>query len=326
MALSNNARVLWSTGKVDDLIAHFKANPCLYDRKTRAYNDKALRLEAFRTIADEMQISYDDVYRKIVNLRSQFRREKHREVKFASEGNAQDAASQIKWIHYKQLKFLDDFVTLRNPRTDCVQYSPTNGFGDFDESFEDDVEYDGLDVDEYKVGLEDNTNERTIDLTAGESPQHELHNAHTNNYDFHRQSPMQERGAKRVRQDFNAPHQELSERRQFPNSTAPERHQHQVLENTHSSGRECIDPSQSAVMQRASSHIQKALSCFEKAGGNTRYCRRCDGDDDDDMIFAKYIATELRQLPSGDTKRLVKHQIQNLIYGAHCKPHTLQSS
>nr|XP_054752257.1 uncharacterized protein LOC129257857 [Lytechinus pictus] len=333
MATTDNGRTLWSTGKVDELIAHFKAHPCLYNKKIRAYNDKAARLEAFQRIAAAMKLPYHDIYRKIVNLRSQFRREKHREVKFASEGNAQDAASQIKWIHYKQLKFLDDFVALRNQRVDCMQYSPgyspTNGFGDYDESLEDDVEYDGLDVDDYKVGLDDDTNERTIDLTAGESPRNEMQAVQSENYDFHRQSPMQERATKRARHGYDTQHQELSERRQYQDfhNSAPERPQHQVVENSFTPGGEGLDRPQSEIMQRASSHIQKALSCFEKAEGTSRSSRRYgDGEDDDDMIFARYIATELRQLPSSDVKRLVKHQIQNLIYEAHCNPRKLQSS
>ena len=66
----------------------------------------------------------DDVYRKIVNLRSQFRREKHREAKLISEGRAEEAPYQIKWIHYQQLKFLDKFVTLRLNPADVMQYSP----------------------------------------------------------------------------------------------------------------------------------------------------------------------------------------------------------
>ena len=51
---------------------------------------------------------------------------------------------------------------------------------------------------------------------------------------------------------------------------------------------------------------------MEKAEKNT--AKRSDDDDD---IFAQYIASELRSIENPQAKRLIKWTIQSLIFSAH---------
>ncbi|XP_071495369.1 uncharacterized protein [Diadema antillarum] len=305
MAMANvgEKKVLWSTRKIDKLVTLFKAHPCLYNRSLREYNDKELRMEALRSIAGAMQISCDDVYRKIVNLRSQFRREKHREVKLLNEGITDDPASLIKWVHYRQLKFLDEFVSLRNPRTDLPQYSPMNEFGDFDESIDDDLEYDCSAGEEYKVGQAPDTSTDNDLLLVDAHPC----DGHDNGHLPVRGSHVTDGGTKRARTEVHP----LSDHHQVCNRTGM-----QMPDKTD------LDRSFSTTPPRVSLRGQRSNPSGEgsRGDGTSSWHSHSEEDaEDDDMIFARYIGRELRHLKDPNLKRLVKHQIQNLVFEAHCK-------
>ena len=56
--------------------------------------------------------------------------------------------------------------------------------------------------------------------------------------------------------------------------------------------------------------LEKALLCMERAGESTQ--RK----DDDDDIFAQYIATEIRAIKDPQVKRMGKWKIQSIVFSA----------
>ena len=53
--------------------------------------------------------------------------------------------------------------------------------------------------------------------------------------------------------------------------------------------------------------LQKAIQCME----------RSDNKEDEDDIFGRYVASELRSIDNIHTKRLAKWQIQSIIFNVH---------
>ena len=207
-------------------------------------------------------------------------------------------------------------------------FQQLNGFGDFDESTEEDVEYDGIDAEEYKVGEAGDDNIGDLHLETS----NDLGNEQSDNI-VSFQAPFRELGAKRHRPNSNIPlHTELGRQQHFeftrPHSVdrdgAQERQQHndfQSLNSSVNSGLSQSPQSQSGLLHGAASHFQQVTH----SSHGDRGVRRSDNDDED-MIFARYIASELRQLKDANLKRLVKHKIQNLVFDAHCNPQGLSST
>ena len=64
--------------------------------------------------------------------------------------------------------------------------------------------------------------------------------------------------------------------------------------------------------------LQKAIRCMEKSTSNNDEDKDKHKEDDDE-IFGRYVATELRSMDIS-VKRLTKWKIQSIIFGAHSGP------
>ena len=64
------------------------------------------------------------------------------------------------------------------------------------------------------------------------------------------------------------------------------------------------------MLQMAVSYLGTASEHISK--------RREEREPDEEEIFSKYIANELRQISDGHIKRVAKHKIENILFEAHC--------
>ena len=63
--------------------------------------------------------------------------------------------------------------------------------------------------------------------------------------------------------------------------------------------------------------LQKAVSYLGTASEHISK-RKEEREPDEEEIFSRYIANELRKISDGHIKRVTKHKIENILFEAHC--------
>lgn len=95
----------WNREKINDLIESYEALPELWCVTDRRYRDKNLKKDAWRSLAERMCCSEQEVQQKINTVRAQFTRE----VKKVKESiNSGSELYVPKWFGYQKLLFLRD--------------------------------------------------------------------------------------------------------------------------------------------------------------------------------------------------------------------------
>ena len=131
--------ITWSNEKVSELIDAFQAKPCLYNTKHKSYHNRDLRRKAHVELSEltgfpgekyyiiqyhasnhvifcVMVIHIDlvkEVEKKLRSIQVQYVREKQKSRKRKTGDGLEDVYIS-KWIHFKQLEFLNDHITPKN--------------------------------------------------------------------------------------------------------------------------------------------------------------------------------------------------------------------
>ena len=103
--IKNKQVTEWNREKINDLIESYEALPELWCVTDRRYRDKNLKKDAWRSLAERMCCSEQEVQQKINTVRAQFTRE----VKKVKESiNSGSEVYVPKWFGYQKLLFLRD--------------------------------------------------------------------------------------------------------------------------------------------------------------------------------------------------------------------------
>ena len=125
---------IWTVETTTKLIEMFEERPNLYNIKEKSYHNRDLRSKSLGEIATALHIpgtctthyktvqlcvylfTVDEVEKKIKNMRSQYNRERGKKRK-SKTGQGLEDVYEPKWIYFKSLQFLDDFVTARQSQS-----------------------------------------------------------------------------------------------------------------------------------------------------------------------------------------------------------------
>jgi len=123
---ANMALPLWTDVRIEQLIDLYTERPCLWKSTSEAYHKKDHRDKACQEIVEELNIAckenqrslvnVQEVKRKIINLRSQFSHELSKAQKRRT-GSGTDEVYESKWVHFRSLLFLKDYVQARKTKT-----------------------------------------------------------------------------------------------------------------------------------------------------------------------------------------------------------------
>jgi hypothetical protein len=105
------ANFKWTDQKTDELITMYQARPCLYNNLSDDYSNRDTRRKALEEIASAFGLSADDITKKWKNIRTIYSRERAK-IKDKS-GDGVDDVYVPKWVFFKKLEFLRDFVSAR---------------------------------------------------------------------------------------------------------------------------------------------------------------------------------------------------------------------
>ncbi|XP_076824349.1 uncharacterized protein LOC143470235 [Clavelina lepadiformis] len=287
----NEGRFGWCADSTAKLIEVYKLHPCLYNTKSAGHKDRLMRQNAWEYIAAEMGTTVVDITKKVRGLRTQYAREKSKALRQVAEIGGGESSFQSTWVHYPALRFLEEFTTTKHKETTewNLDYIQDN---DEDATFEhgDSIHSQIYRLQDHKVEVKEYIREErpaSVD----------------NSLVFYRQPQLGDRDSFRLSNHIDA-----SKRKQKTDGgLLPHTNDFHTRLSTDSFASR---PKRQIERRESHDSVVEMPPAKRLAFSSTS--------EDEDEIFAKYIASELRQISDSHVKRVVKHDIQNLIFEAHC--------
>lgn len=103
----------FSKEQIDTLIDLYQERPFLYNNSLKDYHNKQKREIGINDIATVLEISAEEVKKKITSLRTQYSAEHQKVLSSAKSGAGTNNVYTPKWSFYNRLHFLADHITPR---------------------------------------------------------------------------------------------------------------------------------------------------------------------------------------------------------------------
>lgn len=274
----------WTTDQNERLCELFETNRCLYDSTTSEYQSRRTRIATLIAIGKELNKTPEQIKKKLENFRTQYGRELKKGVKLELLNDAGEEVPVSKWALLPKLKFLDDFLT---PRPAGVfVHSPITKKEPADHSYFEDGEVG--------IGIEEPADD------DGEFDQ--LPSMEQGPNKLFLESPKFEHTPKKKTAPPSNPTSSL-----FSGPVKRVR----IYSKENNNDDQTDNPSSSFG---EGDSFMKAVTAVEKIFSGR--CSSSSAEEDNDDVFGRYIAGELRDIKDPQVKRLVKHQIQTILFNA----------
>lgn len=102
--MASESKAKWDVNKTCKLIELYRENPSLWDPKNWEYKNKFKKCNVLRNISITLNVSVDEIEKKLKNLNSQYMRERRNCIKMNKSGA--DTQFHSKWFGYGLLSFL----------------------------------------------------------------------------------------------------------------------------------------------------------------------------------------------------------------------------
>ncbi|CAL1265199.1 unnamed protein product [Larinioides sclopetarius] len=99
------AHTAWSKDKIKELIELLRNAPALWDHKSKEFFDREKKSEEMLHIATVLNVSEEEVAKKIKSIKTQYRREYTKQLQHEKSGSSSTARDK-EWFGYKPLSFL----------------------------------------------------------------------------------------------------------------------------------------------------------------------------------------------------------------------------
>lgn len=96
---------MWDVTQTEHLINLYQSKEALWNIKSSEFKNRDKKRAAWEELAEKLNVTADEIQRKIHNLRNQFNSELKKSLKRKS-GDGADNIYIPKWVHFKQLMFL----------------------------------------------------------------------------------------------------------------------------------------------------------------------------------------------------------------------------
>lgn len=106
---------MWTDTTIEQLITQYKQHPALWDPSNKGYRNRFRRDSALKEIAKTLNVDTVDVERKIIVLKTQFRRAHAKALKMRANGLSELDIDNTVWHWYRSLTFLQKRYFSRMP-------------------------------------------------------------------------------------------------------------------------------------------------------------------------------------------------------------------